>query len=204
MSIKLASKPVIAIVGGIGSGKSTVAKLFVQSGGALFDADALVHEFFKEESVKNQIRGHFGATVFDVDGNLDRSALAKTIFADDENRLFLESILHPLVLKKAEDAIKDLAEFSESSFLVLDIPLLLEKDWRYLCTYLVFVACSDEERLRRCKVRGWTEAEWKNRENLQMPLTNKVSVCDHRIDNSVSYEYTVKQVDDLLKLWNLP
>lgn len=53
MSIKLASKPVIAIVGGIGSGKSTVAKLFAQSGGALFDADAVVHELFKDEPVKN-------------------------------------------------------------------------------------------------------------------------------------------------------
>ena len=204
MSIKLASKPVIAIVGGIGSGKSTVAKLFAQSGGALFDADALVHELFKEDAVKNQIRGHFGATVFDVDGNLLRSALAKTVFADDENRLFLESILHPLVLKKAEDTIGNLAKFSESSFLVLDIPLLLEKEWRYLCTYLVFVACNDEERLSRCKARGWTEADWKNREKAQMPLTNKVSFCDHIIDNSVSYEYTVKQVNDLLKLWNLP
>ena len=204
MSIKLASKPVIAIVGGIGSGKSTVAKLFAQSGGLLFDADALVHELFKEESVKNQIRGHFGATVFDVDGNLLRSALAKTVFADDENRLFLESILHPLVLKKAEDTIGNLAKFSESSFLVLDIPLLLEKEWRYLYTYLVFVACNDEERLSRCKARGWTEADWKNREKAQMPLTNKVSFCDHIVDNSVSYEYTVKQVNDLLKLWNLP
>ncbi len=204
MSIKLASKPVIAIVGGIGSGKSTVAKLFAQSGGALFDADALVHEIFKEDSVKKQIRRNFGATIFDVDGNLLRSALAKTVFADDENRLFLESILHPLVLKKAEDTIGNLAKFSESSFLVLDIPLMLEKEWRYLCTYLVFVACNDEERLNRCLARGWDEAEWKNREKTQMPLTSKASICDHVMDNSVSYDHTVKQVNDLLKLWNLP
>ena len=81
---------------------------------------------------------------------------------------------------------------------------MLEKEWRYLCTYLVFVACNDEERLNRCLARGWTEADWKNREKAQMPLTNKVSFCDHIIDNSVSYEYTVKQVNDLLKLWNLP
>lgn len=204
MNVKLASKPVIAIVGGIGSGKSTVAKLFARSGGMLFIADAQVHELFKQELVKKKIKGHFGATVFDGDGNLDRSALAKTIFADDENRLFLESILHPLVLKQVENAIKDLAEFSKFSFLVLDIPLVLEKDWRYLCTYLVFVDCNDEERLNRCLARGWTGVEWENREKAQMPLTNKASICDHKIDNSVGYDYTVKQVDNLLKLWNLP
>lgn len=204
MNVKPATKPVIAIVGGIGSGKSEVAKLFARSGGMLFDADAEVRDLFKDEGVKKKIRDYFGVFVFDSAGNVDRSALAKVVFGNIESRLFLESILHPLVLKKVQKKIKDLANFSESSFLVLDIPLLLEKNWRNLCSVLVFVDCNRGERLRRCMTRGWTEAEWESRENSQMPLTDKASICDHIIDNSKSYDYTVKQVDDLLKLWNLP
>ena len=204
MSAKLAKKPVIGIVGGIGRGKSEVAKLFARSGGMLFDADLEVRNLFTDEIVKKKIRDYFGATVFDLAGNVARPVLAKTIFDNTEHRLFLESILHPLVLEKIERKIKELSEFSESSFIVLDVPLLLEKNWRNLCSIIVFIDCNDAERLRRCLARGWTEAEWKNRENAQMPLTRKVSICDHIIDNSVSYDHTVKQVNDLLKLWNLP
>lgn len=204
MTLKLVAKPVIAIVGGIGSGKSEVAKLFVRKGGMLFDADVEVRGLFNDEEVKNKIREYFGITVFDSAGNVERSALAKVVFGNAESRLFLESILHPLVLKKVEQKIKDFKEFSESSFLVLDIPLLLEKNWRKLCDFLVFVDCNKEERLKRCMARGWTEAEWESRENSQMPLTDKASICEYNISNSQSYEYTIQQVDDLLKIWNLP
>ena len=204
MNVKRANKPVIAIVGGIGSGKSEVAKLFARSGGMLFDADAEVRDLFKDEGVRKNIRDYFGESVFDSAGNVDRPALAKVVFGNTEKRLFLESILHPLVLKKVEQKIQDLGNFSESSFLVLDIPLLLEKNWRKLCSLLVFVDCNSDERLRRCMARGWTQAEWESRENSQMPLTDKASICDHIIDNSSSYDFTQKQIDDLLKLWNLP
>ena len=173
MSAKPANKPVIGIVGGIGSGKSEVAKLFARSGGMLFDADSEVRNLITDEIVKKKIRDYFGAAVFDLAGNVARP-------------------------------IKELSEFSESSFIVLDVPLLLEKNWRKLCSLIVFIDCNDAERLRRCLARGWTEAEWKNRENAQMSLTKKASICDHIIDNSVSYDHMVKQVNDLLKLWNLP
>jgi len=204
MNPKLATKPVIAIVGGIGSGKSEVAKLFIRSGGMLFDADAEVRGLFKDAEVKSKVKDYFGVTVFDSAGNVERSALAKVVFGNAESRLFLESILHPLVLKKVEQKIKDLTEFSKSSFLVLDIPLLLEKSWRKLCNLLVFVNCNKEERLKRCMARGWTEVEWESRENSQMALTDKASICDYSINNSQSYEYTVQQVYDLLKILNLP
>ena len=141
MNVKRANKPVIAIVGGIGSGKSEVAKLFARSGVMLFDADAEVRDLFKDEGVRKNIRDYFGESVFDSAGNVDRPALAKVVFGNTEKRLFLESILHPLVLKKVEQKIQDLGNFSESSFLVLDIPLLLEKNWRNLCSLLVFVDC---------------------------------------------------------------
>ena len=204
MNTKPANKPVIGIVGGIGSGKSEVAKLFARAGGMLFDADSEVRNLFTDEIVKKKIRDYFGATVFDLAGNVARPILAKAIFENTERRLFLESILHPLVFKKIEHKIKELSEFSESSFLVLDVPLLLEKNWQNLCSLVVFTECNDVERLRRCLARGWTKAEWENREDAQMPLTRKVSICDYIVDNSVSYDHTVKQVDDLLKLWNLP
>ena len=204
MSAKPANKPVIGIVGGIGSGKSEVAKLFARSGGMLFDADSEVRNLLTDEIVKKKIRDYFGVAVFDLAGNVARPILAKAIFDNTESRLFLESILHPLVLEKLEHKIKELSEFSESSFIVLDVPLILEKNWRKLCSLIVFIDCNDAERLRRCLARGWTEAEWKNRENAQMSLTKKASICDHIIDNSVSYDHTVKLVNDLLKLWNLP
>lgn len=204
MNVKLKAKPVIGIVGGIGSGKSEVARMLANSGGMLFDADAEVWILLEDDEVKKKIRDYFGEKVFDSAGDVVRSVLARIIFDNSESRLFLESILHPLILEKVQKKIKEHEDFSESSFLVLDIPLLLEKNWRYLSSLLVFIECSAAERLKRCMKRGWTEAEWENRENSQMPLTNKASICDYKIDNSVSFDYTKKQVVDLLKLLNLP
>lgn len=198
------AKPAIAIVGGIGSGKSEVAKLFAQRGGDLFIADNEVHELLKDPAIKKQIAINFNPNVFDKEGEIIRANLALEVFNNPDKMLVLESILHPAILAKAQEFINYCQNFSNLSFIILDIPLLLEKNWRYLCTHLVFIHCTDEVRKKRIMQRGWTEENWKIRENAQMTLTNKASICDHYIDNSNGIGETIKQVDGLLLLWNLP
>ncbi len=198
------AKPVIAIVGGIGSGKSEVAKLFAQRGGNLFIADNEVHILLKDPVIKKQIANHFHTSVFNNDGEIIRAKLALEVFNNHEKMLILETILHPAILAKTQVFINYSQNFSNLSFIILDIPLLLEKDWRYLCTTLVFIHCTDEVRKKRILQRGWNEENWKIRENAQMPLTTKASFCDHYLNNSNDLAETIKQVEDLLKLWNLP
>lgn len=204
MNSKLLNKPVIGVVGGIGSGKSEVARMFAGCGGDLFDADSEVHGLLKDEAVKLRIKNCFGEAIFDLQGEIDRKELAKIVFGETKSRELLESILHPLILRNAEQKIKIFKEFSKFSFLVMDIPLIIEKGWSNLCSFLIFVDCDRTQRLRRCEKRGWTEAEWEKRENSQMPLTKKALFCEYRIDNSGDLAYTNKQVLDLIEKLNLP
>lgn len=192
-------KLVIGIVGGIGSGKTEVSKMFGQLGGWVFHADPCVHLLLKDLAIKEKIINQFGARILDEDGNISRGELGKIVFSETESRKVLEDILHPEVRKKAVESIELGQKSCLHSFVILDIPLLLEKGWRDLCDFLVFVDCGSELRKARAKERGWTEELWIIREISQMPLTNKALLCDYNIINSADLNETFHQVRALVE-----
>ena len=180
-----AGKPIIGIVGGIGSGKSHVAGLFGELGCLVIDSDAQVREAYRDPAVLATIRGWWGDGVIRPDGSADRSAVAGRVFADPAEKRRLEGLLHPLVHAARERQMREAASDPEVVAYVWDTPLLMEAGLAGQCDAVVFVDAPFERRLARVRAtRGWDEAELRRREKSQMPLDTKRRLSDHLLNNA--------------------
>ncbi len=181
-------KPVIGIVGGIGSGKSTVTAEFAALGCAVIDADAIGHELLDEADVRDQVRQRWGDRVFGPDGpagSVDRRALGEIVFASESELEALNAMLRPLIRSRLVEGIA--ASQRTAPAVVIDAAVLFEAGWDELCTVVVFVDAPEKLRFQRAaSSRGWSQAEWIRREKSQISLDKKRQKCDHTIDNSSS------------------
>ncbi|MBK6293564.1 MAG: dephospho-CoA kinase [Rhodoferax sp.] len=145
----------IAITGGIGSGKSTVARLMVNLGAALIDADALSHELTARGGAAIvPITEQFGASVLTQDGALDRSVMRTRVFGDPQARRTLELIMHPLVGQLASERGRD-AERAGFRCVLFDIPLLAESSgWRQRVDRVLVVDCDHDTQIERVMNRS--------------------------------------------------
>jgi len=177
-------KPIIGIIGGIGSGKSTVAAEFGKFGCCVIDADAIVTKLLETEEIRRQIAESFGKGVFGESGAVDRARLAEIVFAEEANVEKLNSIVHPPVLAQIEELIAEYDK-SDARAIVLDMPLLVEVGWSERCDKLIFVACDEEIRTQRMAQKcGFTKKQLKNREKFQILLDSKAEIADYTIGNS--------------------
>jgi dephospho-CoA kinase len=191
-------KPIIGILGGIGSGKSTVASEFAKLGCAVVDADKIAHRLLDEAGMRREIVGLFGQQIVDPAGKIDRGKLAEIVFADPEKLLLLNKTIHPLVLKETEQLIRRHNSQSRVKAIVLDMPLLLEVGWEKRCDRLIFVECDPEIRAERAKKMGiFDENQLKVRENSQISLDKKVGVADNIIENNSGFSALVRQVANI-------
>lgn len=166
---------IIGIVGGIGAGKSTVAREFAAQGCLVSDSDAGTREALNRRSIQDSLRREFGDRVIGPDGTIDRKVLAEIIFNDADGRKRLESIIHP-ELKLKRDALIDLARRNHAPALIIDAPLLIEAGIDAECDAIVYVDAPREVRLQRVQqARGWTEGELARREKSQLGLDVKRS-----------------------------
>ena len=189
---------VIGIIGGVASGKSTIAKRLGQLGAVVLDADAVGHEVLRNEEVKAALRKRFGDGVFNTAGEIDRSAVARIVFAGDatgEQALAdLEAIVHPKIGERLAEKIAALQEDSTKA-VVLDAALLLKSGWNRLCDTIIFVDVPREQRLARAATRGWSPEELDSRDARQTPIEQKRAAADVVIDNSGELADTLAQVD---------
>jgi dephospho-CoA kinase len=168
------ARPVIGLCGGIGSGKSTVARLMAELGGLVVDSDELNERVLRRGDVQATLRSWWGSRVFRADGSLDRRRVAGIVFADAAERRRLESLTHPLIAQMREDIIKAHIEDPAVRAVILDSPLLFESQLDRECDAVVFVE-ADEGR-RRAQVRasrGWDAEQLRRREASQIPLDQK-------------------------------
>ncbi len=187
-------KPIIGIIGGIGSGKSFVAKLFGELGAMVINSDDLVHAVYGREDVKKTLREWWGDAVFQADGSVDRKAIAKRVFADADQRRRLEQLVHPLVNQERQRLMESAKDDPAVTAFVWDTPLLVETGLDKLCDAVVFVDAPASVRLSRVANRGWDEAELVRRENSQMPLDNKRRISDYVISNAAEAASARSQV----------
>jgi dephospho-CoA kinase len=180
-----AGKPIIGIVGGIGSGKSHVAGLFAELGCLVIDSDAQVREVYRDPAVLETLRAWWGGDVIRPDGSLDRAAVAARVFGDPAEKRRLEGLVHPLVHASRERRMREARDDAQVVAYVWDTPLLLEVGLQGDCDAVVFVDAPLEQRLSRVRAtRGWDEAELLRREKLQMPLDSKRRLSHHLINNA--------------------
>jgi dephospho-CoA kinase len=196
----------IGVSGGIGSGKSTVAReLCVSTNAHHINADDIASKLLQREGVVNKVIGLIGPTVCDSNGALDRSKLGKLVFANEDSRKKLEDILHPLVRENIFDELNFLAAQQHNPVIVLDIPLLHEGGLDKLCDFMVFVDTPDAQRQSRaCERHGWDAAHWQAREKMQLPIASKKSLADAIVCNDTTLSALREQVELLVpRLKNL-
>lgn len=188
---------IIALTGGIASGKSTVAAyLRDEKGAALVDADALVRRL---QAVGQPgwaaIHGEFGEDYFLPDGTLDRKKLGARIFSDDAARKTLNDIMHPLVYTAMDEITRDL-EKAGVPLIVLEIPLLFETGMQDRFEEIWLVAASEPVQMARLMARdGLSEVQAHARIASQMPLEQKVALAHAVIMTDQGMEGAKPQID---------
>ena len=188
-------KPVIGIVGGIGSGKSTVAREFGKLGCAVIDADRMVHALLEEPSVKNEVVRLLGPAIVGMDGRIDRRTMGQLVFADRRKLAALNAIIHPRVLERTEAMIAEYQRDDDVAAIVLDVPLLIDVGWADRCDRVLFVDCDLGRRVERAGRKGaLTEQDIKIRENFQISLDEKAKLADNTIDNNSELSTLVSQI----------
>jgi dephospho-CoA kinase len=188
-------KPVIGIIGGMCSGKSTVAAEFAKLGCAVIDADEIAHQFLDDKDVRAKIVRVFGKEVLDDKGAVSRAELANRVFGDPGKLGKLTGILHPLVLARTEQLMGQYNAQPAVKAVVLDIPLLVEVGWEKRCDRIIFVDCKPPVRLKRARKMGFFDARMlKIRENLQISLDKKKCIADNIVDNNSDLSGLSKQI----------
>lgn len=191
----------IGLCGGIGSGKSSVARLFAEMGCLVIDSDALNHEVLGEPAVVSELRDWWGERVVADDGKLDRKRVSDIIFRDPGQRQRLETLVHPLIASRREAIIARGLKDRAVRAIILDSPLLFESNLNRQCDSVVFVDTHEDLRLRRLqRTRGWDEPELRRREQWQAPLARKQSRSDFTIRNEGSLDELRATVAETLSL----
>jgi dephospho-CoA kinase len=191
-------KPLIGIIGGIASGKSTVAAEFEKLGCAVISADELAHKLLDDEAVRNQLIRLFGREILNPAGLIDRRSLARLAFADAQKLQELNDVIHPRVLRRAHELIVRHDRDRCCEAVVLDMPLLVEVGWADRCDRLIFVECDWPRRVERAKDKGLrSEREIKIRENFQISLDRKKRLADNTIDNNSDFSTLVRQIKNI-------
>jgi len=193
---------VIGVTGGVGTGKSTVARMFKALGAVVLDADALAHRAMEpKRPAWRRIVKTFGAQILNDDHTIHRRRLADLVFADAKHRRTLERIIHPRVLRAIQQDLRRLRRSRRVPAAVLDVPLLIESGADQLVDVLVVVAAPARVQRARLKRRhGWSDDDITARTEAQMKLSAKVALADHVVDNSDGVEATRTQVK---RIWSI-
>ncbi|MEW6308959.1 MAG: dephospho-CoA kinase [Bacillota bacterium] len=180
--------PVIGLTGGIATGKSTVASVLSGLGATVIDCDALAREVTVPGAPAYwAIIREFGAGAAAADG-LDRRFLAARVFADPDARARLEALVHPAVIARTGDLVKE-AAVRGAAAIVIDAPLLLEAGLEGMCDEVWVVWTDAKTQLERLQARdGLAEAEALRRIEAQWPLSRKLESADRVLDSSGTLE----------------
>ena len=191
---------VIGLTGGIATGKSTTAKMIMDRGIPLHDADATVHKLMAAGGpATGPVANLFGADMLTVGGAVDRRRLGRVVFADTVLRKQLEAVIHPLVAAD-RDAFLEEQRLAGAPVVVLDIPLLFETGAEALCDFVILCSAPDEVQRQRAMARdGMTKARLDAILASQMPLAEKRARADAEIDTGLGLDKAGAMLDSILE-----
>jgi len=186
----------VGLTGGIGSGKSTVARLLEERGAVILDADVFARDAVRAgtEGFAAVVR-RFGDEIVAPDGELDRSRLASIVFADPAALADLEAIVHPEVRRMIADGIQD--HLDGDRVVVLVNPLLIEMGTHRDCDVVVVVSASPDTQVARSVARGMDEADVRARIAAQLPIDDRAQMADVLLDNEGTLEELAAEVEVL-------
>ena len=199
----------IGLTGGIASGKSTVADLFAELGATIIDTDIIAREVVAPgQPALDEIVAAFGESLIDDDGHLDRAALRKLVFADDEARKRLEAIVHPRIQDETRrqasqaEAASRLADQAKNHYQIIVVPLLVDSSLKELVDRVLVVDCDEETQIRRLTARD-AESEDQARRMLaaQSSREERLAIADDVIRNDGNLASTRDQVVALHEIY---
>jgi dephospho-CoA kinase len=187
---------IVGLTGGIGSGKTTVERLFAKLGAAVVDTDAIAHELTGPGGdAMPALAAAFGPGLMAADGSLDRPAMRSLVFADTDARRRLEGILHPLIRTRSDErCLQALA--AGAPYVILTVPLLVETgDYRQRVDRVLVVDCDDDIRIARVAARsGLARAEIERIMATQASRDARLTAADDIIDNDGAEDRLAAQV----------
>ena len=189
---------VIGLTGGIGSGKSTVARLLENLGAAVIDADKIGHELLKPGSVTSrQVVNAFGEEIVAADGAIDRARLGRLVFGDTAKRELLNSIMHPPMHRAVRDRLEQYRR-QGAGMVVLEAPLLFEAGWQSLADW-IWVTTAPEAviRQRTGERSGLDDESIRVRINSQLPPEERVKNADAVINTDCPLDELEEKVSAL-------
>ena len=185
---------VIALTGGIGAGKSTVAQFFSELGAVVVDADQLARIAIERGSEGfDEVITTFGQSIIS-NGDIDRKALAAIVFKDPQAKADLEAIIHPRVQKLFAQAV---SESDPSIPMIYEIPLLVETDAAGKFDFVITVEADEELRISRLLSRGMFISDLKARLANQAPADKRIAIADAVIRNDGDDDHLLRQVENL-------
>lgn len=190
---------VIGVTGSVGTGKSTVSRMFRDLGARLLDADKLSRSAVRQgKPAWREVVSAFGPSVLHPDGRLNRKRLAAVVFQDKVKRKQLERIIHPRVMRAIQQQLMRWSRLGKVRAAVCDVPLLIEAGVpRFVDALVVVTAPYPVQRQRLMKRYGWSEQEIRSRINAQKELSAKAELADYVVDNSDGLGATRIQVKEI-------
>lgn len=187
---------IVALTGGIGSGKSSIAKMFKDEGAYVIDFDYLARVVVEpDKPAWKKIIDYFGPEILSPDRTLNRSVLAEIVFSDIKSRKALEGFTHPRIFEKRDTLIKDIKKKDPKAIVIVDIPLLFELSLKKKYDKVILVYVSRDVQIKRAIKRGvLTKEGVEKRLKTQIPIEEKKLLSDYIINNEGSMKDTRDQV----------
>ncbi len=187
---------IIGITGGIASGKSNIIRIIKEKGYKIINSDQIYNDLVQKGGIIYQnILNNFGPDYLDDDGNIDRIKLGKLIYNDNNQRIKLNNITHPII----KDVIKKEIKKSNDSLIFVEIPLLFEAKFEDICDFIIVSYLPKDIQIKRLMYRDNIDKEYAIKKiNSQMQLDEKKELADFIIDTSSTFKNTEKQVIELL------
>jgi len=187
---------IVALTGGIGSGKSTVARMFEDEGAYVIDFDYLARVVVKpDKPAWRDIVDYFGPEILSPDRTLNRSALAEIVFSDDESRKALEGFTHPRIFEESDALVKAIKRKDPCSVVIIDFPLLFELSLNEKFDKVILAYVPRTVQLERIIERdGLAKEEVEKRLNVQISIEEKRSLSDYIINSEEGLNDTRNQV----------
>jgi dephospho-CoA kinase len=184
----------VGLTGGIGCGKSTVAKAFVKRGIPVIDADEISKSLVEPgKPALQEIAEYFGSDVIQADGSLDRAVLKKYVFDDAVALEKLESILHPEIRRQI---LQRMAQESNAPYVVVDIPLLVEKNYQSLFDRIIVVDCLPQQQIQRVSKRDNLSPDVISKiMQTQANREERLEISTYKLDNTGSLDSLDRQIE---------
>ena len=189
----------VGLTGGISTGKSTVGLMFVELGCQLIDSDRITHQLLEPgQAVHEAVVKEFGERILAADGIIDRPILGEIVFKDPQARAKLNSLIHPAVIQRQQEWLKEMEATDPGGVAIVDAALMIEVGTYKSYDKVIVVTCSPEIQKQRLLARsGLSEEQIEARVRSQMPMEEKVKFADFAIDNSGDRSTTRRQVEEV-------